>query len=181
MSRWLILARGQTRFIARHPLETVATVVGIALAVVAVVATHLGSASVRAEIAGPGLFAHTHVATRADLRERDYFALRRRWRGGELPGVEAIHPVVDAHLRVGGRARRLLGVDPLAGLNTIVVAPTADAPGAGQGLLMRDLVLASPEDAAAIRSNGGRLAGVRVEVSEVEAPSTWPCWPCCRC
>ena len=167
VSRWLILARGQARFIARHPLGAAATVVGIALAVVAVVATHLGSASVRAEIAGAGFFAHTHVATRADLRERDYFALRRRWRGGELPGVEALHPVVDAHLTVGGRTRRLLGIDPIAGLNTIV-PPTADALDAGQGLLMRDLVLASPEDAAAIRSNGGWLAGVRVAVSEVE-------------
>ena len=176
MSRWGILARSQARFIARHPVGAAATVCGVALAVVAVVTTHLGSAAVRAEIAAAGFFDHTHVATRAELRERDYFALRRRWRDGELPGVEALYPVVDAYVTVGGQARRLLGIDPLAGLRTIVsprssgaASPAAlDAPSTRRDLLLRDLVLAGPEDAAAIRAGGGRLAGVLVEARPVE-------------
>ena len=173
MSGWRLLALSQLRFAARNSVAVVASLVGVTLAVLAVVAVHLVSGAIRAGLAEDGravAFEHTHVATRPSLSEADYFQLRAQWRAGDLDEVEALFPIIDDYVMVGGRARRLLGFDPLAGLGALGSAPnlaSANIP-SPSGFLLRDVVVAASQDAAAIRANGGRLADTPVQVGEID-------------
>ena len=165
-----LLAKSQLRDAARHPVGAAATLVGVALAVLAVTAVHLVSQSVRAGLVGAGEGAnwHTHVATRPNLSEEDYFDLRRRWRRGELRGVEALYPVIDGHVRIDGRARRLIGFDPLAGLRGVGADPAFGGAASSSRFLLGDALAVAPPDAQAIRAAGGRVANVPVALHEVE-------------
>ena len=165
-----LLAKSQLRDAARHPVGAAATLVGVALAVLAVTAVHLVSQSVRAGLvgAGGGVDWHTHVATRPNLSEEDYFDLRRRWRRGELRGVEALYPVVDGYVRIDGRARRLIGFDPLAGLRGVGADPVFGGAASSSRFLLGDALAVAPPDAQAIRAAGGRVANVPVALHEVE-------------
>ena len=157
-------------------MAVVASLVGVTLAVLAVVAVHLVSDAIRAGLADGGRAAaleHTHVATRPDMSEADYFKLRTRWRAGELEGIDALFPVIDDYVTVDGRPRRLLGFDPLAGLDALGGAPKmADANlSSARGFLLRDVVVATSRDVAAIRADAGRLAETRVEMVEADGIS----------
>jgi len=165
-----LLAKSQLRDAARHPVGAAATLVGVALAVLAVTAVHLVSESVRARLVGAGEGAnwHTHVATRPNLSEEDYFDLRRRWRRGELRGVKALYPVVDGYVRIDGRARRLIGFDPLAGLRGVGADPVFGGVASSSRFLLGDALAVAPPDAQAIRAAGGRVANVPVALHEVE-------------
>lgn len=165
-----LLAKSQLRDAARHPVGAAATLVGVALAVLAVTAVHLVSQSVRAGLVGTGggVEWHTHVATRPSLSEEDYFDLRRRWRRGELRGVEALYPVVDGYVRIDGRARRLIGFDPLAGLRGVGADPAFGGAASSSRFLLGDALAVAPPDAQAIRAAGGRVANVPVALHEVE-------------
>ena len=165
-----LLAKSQLRDAARHPVGAAATLVGVALAVLAVTAVHLVSESVRAGLvgAGGGVEWHTHVATRPNLSEEDYFDLRRRWRRGELRGVEALYPVIDGYVRIDGRARRLIGFDPLAGLRGVGADPVFGGAASSSRFLLGDALAVAPPDAQAIRAAGGRVANVPVALHEVE-------------
>ena len=165
-----LLAKSQLRDAARHPVGAAATLVGVALAVLAVTAVHLVSESVRAGLvdAGGGVEWHTHVATRPNLSEEDYFDLRRRWRRGELRGVEALYPVIDGYVRIAGRARRLIGFDPLAGLRGVGADPAFGGAASSSRFLLGDALAVAPPDAQAIRAAGGRVANVPVALHEVE-------------
>lgn len=165
-----LLAKSQLRDAARHPVGAAATLVGVALAVLAVTAVHLVSQSVRAGLVGAGEGAnwHTHVATRPSLSEEDYFDLRRRWRRGELRGVEALYPIIDGYVRIDGRARRLIGFDPLAGLRGVDADPTFGGAASSSRFLLGDALAVAPPDAQAIRAAGGRVANVPVALHEVE-------------
>lgn len=165
-----LLAKSHLRDALRHPLGLAATLVGIALAVLAATAAHLVSQSVRAGLVAAGGAAtwHTHVATRRNLSEDDYFDLRRRWRLGELAGVEALAPVIDSHVRVGGRAKRLIGFDPLAVAQSVGETPGLAPTGSLRNLLLRDALAVTPEDAEAIRAAGGQVANLPVDLVEVE-------------
>ena len=165
-----LLAKSHLRGALGHPLGLVATLVGIALAVLAATAAHLVSQSVRAGLIAAGGAAtwHTHVATRRELSEGNYFDLRRRWRLGELAGVDALVPVIDSHVRVGERVKRLIGFDPLAGARGVGEAPELAPTGSLRNLLLRDALAVAPKDAEAIRAGGGRVADLPVDLVEVE-------------
>ena len=165
-----LLAKSQLRDAARHPVGAAATLVGVALAVLAVTAVHLVSESVRAGLVGAGEGAnwHTHVATRPSLSEEDYFDLRRRWRRGELRGVEALYPIIDGYVRIDGRARRLIGFDPLAGLRGVSADPAFGGAASSSRFLLGDALAVAPPDAQAIRAAGGRVANVPVALHEVD-------------
>lgn len=183
MSAALLLAKSQLRFARRHPLGVAAALLGVVLATTAVVGVHRVAQSLRAELqsaASAAAFGHTHVVTRAPLAEvraalaeADYFELRRRWRRGELPGIETMIPVVDDFLAVGGRSYRLLGFEPVAvggpGAGTTPLPATTAPVGQGRAnlaaFLTEDVVLAAADAAEAIAASGA-LSGVRVEVVE---------------
>lgn len=163
-----LLTKSQLRHAVRHPVALVATLVGVALAVLAVTAVHLVSESVRGGLgAGSGAEWHTHVATRPGLSEEDYFDLRRRWRRGELRGVAALYPVIDGYVRIAGRARRLVGVDPLAGLRGVGASPLFANAASSNRLLLGDVLAVEPRDAQTIRAAGGRVANLPVALQEV--------------
>ena len=175
------LAKSEARDALGHPIGPIASLVGVALAVLALCAVHLLSESIRTALgAADATFDYTHVATRDGLLEADYFELRRRWRRGELDGVQALLPVVEGYVRLQGEAHRLLGFDPLAsgvfgdgdlarldGMAELGATPDDADP--TTAFLLRDVVMAGPEAAAAIAAAGGQVGGMRVETMEVDA------------
>ena len=175
------LAKSEARDALGHPIGPIASLVGVALAVLALCAVHLLSESIRTALgAADATFDYTHVATRDGLFEADYFELRRRWRRGELDGVQALLPVVEGYVRLQGEAHRLLGFDPLAsgvfgdgdlarldGVAELGAMPNDADP--TTAFLLRDVVMAGPEAAAAIAAAGGHAGGVAVETMEVDA------------
>ena len=175
------LAKSEARDALGHPIGPLASLVGVALAVLALCAVHLLSESIRTALgAADATFDYTHVATRDGLLEADYFELRRRWRRGELDGVQALLPVVEGYARLPGEAHRLLGFDPLAsgvfgdgdlarldGMAERGAVPDDADP--TTAFLLRDVVMAGPEAAAAIAAAGGHVGGVVVETMEVDA------------
>ena len=175
-----LLLKSQLRFLRRHPVGAVASWLGITLAAVATVSVHLVSQAIRTTLdAGNHVgFSHTHVLTAPGLTEADYFDLRRRWREGELPQVQAMAPVVDTILDLGTAPAadwtapteradgpvRLIGFDPLAaswpamGPGAMAIAvPTLVEP----SFLLRDVVVASPSTARRLTT-----AGLDVEIIE---------------
>ncbi len=175
------LAKSEARDALRHPIGPLASLVGVALAVLALCAVHLLSESIRTALgAADATFDYTHVATRDGLLEADYFELRRRWRRGELDGVQALLPVVEGYVRLRGEAHRLLGFDPLASgvfgdgdsarLDGMAeLGATSDEADPTTAFLLRDVVMAGREAAAAIAAAGGHVGGVVVETMEVDA------------
>ena len=175
------LAKSEARDALGHPIGPIASLVGVALAVLALCAVHLLSESIRTALgAADATFDYTHVATRDGLLEADYFELRRRWRRGELDGVQALLPVVEGYARLRGEAHRLLGFDPLASgvfgdgdlerLDGMAeLGATSDEADPTTAFLLRDVVMAGPEAAAAIAAAGGHVGGMRVETMEVDA------------
>ncbi len=152
LTRLLLLS--QLRFLRRHPVGALASLVGVALAVLAVVAVHLVSVALgrTLESVPSAALGHSHVLTKAGLREQDYFDLRGRWRRDELPGVESLMPVVDRRASIAGKRYRVLGFDPLAGASR--AAPAAAAGTGAPRFLVADVVLAAPDAVAALREAG---------------------------
>ena len=175
------LAKSEARDVRAHPIGPLASLVGVALAVLALCAVHLLSESIRTALgAADATFDYTHVATRDGLLEADYFELRRRWRRGELDGVQALLPVVEGYVRLQGEAHRLLGFDPLAsgvfgdgdlarldGMAELGAMPNDADP--TTAFLLRDVVMAGSDAAAGIAAADGQVGGVRVETMEVDA------------
>ena len=166
-----LLAKSRLRFARRNPVADAASLLGVALAVMAVVAVHLVGQWIRAEVASAAspeaaLGGHTHVVTRAALTEGHYFELRHRWRRGELANVTGMVPVVEGTVAIGGAAYRLLGFDPLAG--GVRAAVRSDWRGGDvRGFLTDDVVIAAPHAAAAIAEAGDLMAGVPVRTVAV--------------
>ena len=163
------LVKSHVRFLRRHPVGALATLIGVAAAVMAVATVHLVSQSLRSALdALPGgSFAHTHVATAPALTEPAYFRLRQRWRQGEFPTVAAMAPVIDDFMDLGGRPTRIVGFDPLAGLAPAATLQQATG-GPATSFLTSDAVIASAATAEALRR-----AGIAVDVVEA-APRTTP-------
>ena len=127
----LLLLRSQLRFLARNPVGTGVTLLGIALAVTSVVTVHLTGQALAAAVRDTqALAGYSHVATRPSLTEEDYFALRARWRGGEWADLAGLLPVVEGTVRIGGEFRRLVGIEPLAdiGHSDLALASSATSP-----------------------------------------------------
>ena len=160
------LLKSQLRFARWHPVGALASLAGITLAVMAVVTIHLLSQSVRRSLdSWPGESqSHTHVLTATTLSEADYFNLRRRWRQGEFNAVQAMAPVVDDFIDIGGEAYRVVGLDPLAGgFGGGATTGSRDAASNSGEFLTGDVVLASTETARAI-------AAASMPVAVVVAP-----------
>lgn len=179
-----LLAKSQFRFALRHPVGTVAALVGVAVAVAAVVAVHLLGQSLRLglETASDTAFGdYTHLVTRAGgLGEADYFRLRQRWRAGEpaLAGVQAMMPVLDDYVVVNDASEgdqsvyRLIGIEPLAAGDALDALPLATEPridGNAARFLVDDVVFATSDAAAAIDAAGGRINGQPVTVAATAA------------
>jgi putative ABC transport system permease protein len=111
-----LLLRSSLRHLARHPLLTALSVVGIALGVAVVVAIDLANESARhafelSNEAVTGRSTHQVVGGPSGLPETFYVRLRR-----EL-AFDAAAPVVEGYAtspHEPGRALRILGVDPFA-------------------------------------------------------------------
>ncbi len=115
MNSLFLLLRSQFRFLARNPVGSGVTLLGIALAVTSVVTVHLTGRTLASAVRDTQAFSgYSHVATRPNLAEEDYFALRARWRNGEWPQLAGLLPMVEGTLRIGGEVRRLVGIEPLA-------------------------------------------------------------------
>ena len=174
-----LLAKSQARDALRHPVAPLASLVGVALAVLALTAVHLLTVSIRAALgeANAG-FAYTHVATKDGLLEADYFALRQRWRDGELATVESLLPVVEGYVHAHGEALRVLGFDPLAGDVFAdfdvggglpwLAEQRGDAESAF-AFVLGDVVLADEAAATAIASAGGEVADIPLQVLAMAA------------
>ena len=177
-----LLARSQLRFALRHPVGTLTSLVGVTVAVTAVVAVHLVGQSLRIGLetaANPAIGGYTHVVTRAGLREADYFRLRERWRRGEpaLTNVQAMVPLVDDYVMVGrGSANqepfRLIGFEPLAGGEGRGAIPGwttgQRVDGAATRFLVDDVVIASGRAVQGIHAAGDEIDGHPVTVMEAE-------------
>ena len=163
-----ILIKSQGRFLRQHPVGALATLIGVTLAVMAVVTVHMVSQSIRGALdAMPGgTFAHTHLLTAPKLTEQTYFRLRQRWRQGEFPTVAAMAPAIDDFLDIGGQPTRVIGFDPLAGLApaAAVQQPTGRR---AATFLTDDTVIAPATTAAALRR-----AEIAVDVVEAEPRPT---------
>ena len=159
------LIKSHGRFLRRHPVGALATLIGITLAVMAVATVHVVSQSIRGTLdALPGgSYAHTHVLTAPMLTEQDYFRLRQRWRQGEFPTVAAMAPAIDDFMDVGGQPTRIIGFDPVSGLAP-ATAPQQPSGRPDPTFLTRDTVIATAATAEAIRRAG-------IDVDLVEAAS----------
>lgn len=164
-SRTLIKSHG--RFLRRHPVGALATLIGITLAVMAVSTVHLVSQSIRGTLdALPGgSLAHTHVLTASTLTEQGYFRLRQRWRQGEFPTVAAMAPAIDDFMDLAGQPTRIIGFDPLAGLAPAATALQQTSVRPDPTFLTQDTVIATAATAAAIDRTG-----MAVNVVEAAAP-----------
>ena len=180
-----LLAKSQFRFALRHPVGALASLLGVTVAVTALVAVHLLGQSLRSGLeaaASATLGGYTHVLTSADLEETDYFRLRERWRGGEpaLANVQALAPVVDDYVVVGGESEsrkvlRSIGVDPLAagqGLSDVPALSGGSGASAAGRFLIDDVVLADTQTAKAIVAAGNQINGLSVTVVEAPAVAT---------
>ena len=140
-----LLLRSQLRFLARNPVGTSVTLLGIALAVTSVVTVHLTGQNLAGAVRDTQAFAgYSHVATKPSLTEEGYFALRARWRNGEWPELAGLLPMVEGTVRIGGELRRLVGIEPLADIghsDRSLGRPTAEpSAGATPALLERFLI-----------------------------------------
>ena len=114
-----MIIRALYRFVKRSPWSTLMAVAGVVLGVTSIVSVHLVSGAVAEQlermVPGPirGLDA-AYTSQVTPTPASDYFALRMRWRRGELPGIGELWPVIDENIRIGGRDVRVLGIDVFA-------------------------------------------------------------------
>jgi len=113
-----LVVLAQLRFLWRARGSMLSALLGMSLGVASVVGVHLLSAEVATNVAKQerpvgdvDLYLH-----RTALTEKDYFALRARWRAGELPEVAAIFPLLEGEVVLNDDAYFLVGTDPLATL-----------------------------------------------------------------
>lgn len=169
------LVKSQLRFARRHPVGALASLIGVALAVMVVVTVHVVGQSIRGVLDGTPIspISHSHVLTAPTLTEENYFDLRARWRRGDLPDVQAMLPVIDDFIDFGDQPYRIVGFDPLAGAGEYAGAAAyagagASAGAAGAGaFLTTDVLIASPGTADAIR-----VAGVPATVLDAPGAGT---------
>ena len=173
-----LLLRSQLRFAVRHPVGMAASVVGVTVAVLAVVTVHLVGHSIRDDLDDFSIAGHTHVATGQTRDESGYFELRRRWRASEADpststrpdwtrAVVAMFPVIEGYVEIHGRPRRIVGFDPVAAAGLGRGALAASKPGTDYGAFMiDDAVMVSASTARDIAADGGSIAGTPVVVLE---------------
>ncbi|MCZ6709858.1 MAG: ABC transporter permease [Gammaproteobacteria bacterium] len=131
-----LLATSQLRFLTRTPWSTLTVLLGITLGVASVVAVHQISLRVTDSLQAatpPHLAGLTHLleVESGITTAKDYFDLRERWRGGDLPGVRALLPIIEGQLNVHGRRTLVFATDWLAadGLRADSAATNGARPG----------------------------------------------------
>ncbi len=158
-----LLLRSQLRFLARNPVGTAVTGLGIALAVTSVVTVHLTGQTLADSVRDTqALAGYSHVATRPNLTEEDYFKLRARWRDGEWSELAGVLPMVEGTVRIGSEFRRLVGIEPLADIghsdrtltSTPTGSPVAPMPAALERFLTEDVLLTSERVVQAALAHG---------------------------
>ena len=179
----VLLLRSQLRFAIRHPVGVAASIVGVTVAVLAVVTVHLVGHSIRDDLDDVSIAGHTHVAIPRTRRESSYFELRRRWRASgpvlQVPAtpratrpdwagsVVAMFPVIEGYVEIQGQARRLVGFDPVAATDLGGGPATGSSPGTDYGpFMIDDAVMVSSATARDIAADGGIIAGIPVVVLE---------------
>ena len=113
-----LVTLAQLRFLARNSGSMLSALLGMTIGVASVVGVHLLSAQVASSVAEqerPVGDVDLYLM-QTTLSENDYFALRARWRAGELPEVDAIFPLLEGEVRLGDETYFLVGTDPLASL-----------------------------------------------------------------
>lgn len=114
-----LLTRSQLRFLRRAPVSTVTVLLGVSLAVTSIVAVHQISQRVAESLDAltPAyLRSASYLLEKPGLAMEDYFALRARWRAGELPRLQSLMPVVEGAGVAAGRMVRILGLDAFSGM-----------------------------------------------------------------
>lgn len=177
----VLLLKSQLRFGVRHPVGSAASIVGVTVAVLAVVTVHLVGHSIRDDLDDFSIAGHTHVATPETRDESRYFELRRRWRGSDpapeagsratgpdwARSVVAMFPVIEGYVEIQGQPRRIVGLDPVAASGLGGGALTASRPDTDYDRFMiDDAVMASSATARDIAAAGGLIAGFPVDVLE---------------
>ena len=115
---------------------------GTALGVTSVVAVHLVSERIKADLeTNVPPSGYTHIVRGEQLTEDAYFDARTRWRSGAADRVEAMVPLVEGYARSNGRPHRLVGIDLLADWRPARTRP-AGAFAPDVELLTSDTVLA---------------------------------------
>ena len=112
-----LLALSFARFFAQTPWTTLTALLGVSLGVASIVAVHLIGLSVAEALDAsrlPHLRGVTHLAEKRGAEMGDYFELRQRWRGGELPEVLGLVPLVDGQMVEAGRRFQVIGGDWIA-------------------------------------------------------------------
>lgn len=179
----VLLLRSQLRFAIRHPVGVATSIVGVTVAVLAVVTVHLVGQSIRDDLDDVSIAGHTHVATPRTSHESSYFELRRRWRvssqgpdASQPPratrpdwarSVVAMFPVIEGHVEIQGGTRRIVGFDPVAATGFGGGPPARSSPGTDYGpFMIDDAVMVSSATARDIAADGGTIAGIPVVVLE---------------
>lgn len=112
-----LIARSQWRFLWRHPLLALLTLLGVALGIAVIHATDIANRSIDSSIRDAsaqlrGSASARLVGSGATLPEADYAELRRSWLARH-PDWRLL-PVVSGSVRVDGERWQLLGIDPVA-------------------------------------------------------------------
>lgn len=178
-----LLLKSQLRFAFRHPVGMAASIIGVTVAVLAVVTVHLVGHSIRDDLDDFSIAGHTHVATGPTGDQSSYFELRRRWRDADpVPqaststpanrpdwarSVVAMFPVIEGYVDIQGQARRIVGFDPVAAMGLGGGPPAASTPGTDYDRFMiDDAVMVSSATARDIAADGGSIADIPVVVLE---------------
>ncbi|NKC01011.1 MAG: hypothetical protein GKR90_21295 [Pseudomonadales bacterium] len=116
-------------------------VLGVVLGVTSIVSVHLVSASVASQLDSlvPQSLKGLDLALTRDeglVEAAEYFDLRRQWRAGELPEIQAMWPVIDETLLIAGRRVRVLGIDFIARIEAMPES-TAEFGGVNTSALTR--------------------------------------------
>lgn len=112
-----LLLRSQLRFGLRAPFSTLSALLGLTLGIASLVAVHLICERIVDSLdrAIPShLRSASHLAFADGLSADDYFALRARWRAGELPDLLGLAPLRQGQLEIEERAVTVFGLDWLA-------------------------------------------------------------------
>ncbi|PON15003.1 hypothetical protein C2W62_26100 [Candidatus Entotheonella serta] len=117
-----LLIKSLLRYVMQQTWTTLSLMLGVTLAIASVVAVHLISDRIQAQLhrANAGAFIGlTHAIEAPQLSESRYFEVRARWRQGEFPLVTSMMPLVEGNVRHGEMTYRLMGYDltgaPMAG------------------------------------------------------------------
>ncbi len=117
-----LLLKSLLRYLTYQTWSTLSLMLGVTLAIASVVAVHLISDRIQAQLRSAnagGFIGLTHAIEAPQLPESRYFEVRARWRRGELPAVQYMVPLVEGDVRQGGTTYHLMGYDltgfPMAG------------------------------------------------------------------